>query len=1088
MKNEPHSIKSSRWELIDRILDELLDSSPLEKENILTKRCGLDAGLRLEIEKLLAATQKASDFLEVSVLESSSQALDLETIESLIDKRVGNYRLLKLIGRGGMGKVFLAARSDDEFRKTVAVKLVNPFWSDDEMAQRFRRERQILAKLEHPNIARLLDGGTTQDKVSFLVMEYVEGRPITEYCKEKCKTKNQRLKIFLKVCEAVNFAHQNLIIHRDLKPNNILVTADGTVKLLDFGVAKLLQPDLLDVSSNFTLGTNVLTPNYASPEQLKGETITTASDVYSLGVLLYELLSGNRPYDLKDKSLPEMLRIISEQVPPKPSETEVQIREQMASPALSTSGLHSRTGTRRALRGDLDNICLKALAKERSERYQTVGELSADINRHLGTLPILAHQPSVWYRMNKYAKRHRLGVAGATLIVILLLGWLMSAVWQRNIARQQAAQHLWRAYAADMNLGMQAYETANLIRLHEILGRYQNTAFARNWEYRFLQNLAHPKGQLLMIPHPSDVWDVAFSPDSKKLATACADGYARIYQVPEGNLLTTTATKEINIWRLKFSPDGRLLATASGDLTSNSVKVWNVATGAETLSLVGHTARVRGLDFSPDGRIIATGSRDGTIRIWSAVDGRELKRFVAGSADAFGETNDLHFTTDGAKLIAVSGPTFRMWEVSSGRIVFKFAEETSWLASAVSPDGKHFAFGGLEAKIRIFNSDPIKQVLEIAGHDARINNLAFSPDNLTIASASWDRTVRFFDAQTGEESQNLKTHLSDASSVAFSPDGKFIATGGADFRVFLFDKSELLNASSFASSMSFGGNWSAISSDRSRVVLPSNVTRPFRPESIWDVATKHQIAQFSTEPVVAGAFSPDGTIVATGDEAGNISLWNSATGAAIRRFAAHDNYVISIVLAPDGKHLISASKDKTVRIRDLDNPSTFRELCRLDKDLSALGISPNGRRVFVASIDTTAKLFDFETGKIIAEIDKQPKPTLSMAFAPDGQTFAMGYAAGAIEIRQTTDAKLLATLTGNAGHVTTLTYSPDGTRLASASGDGVIRLWDTNTWDQVLAIRTGAPRMSFLAFTPDGNTLLSHGTVGKIRLWEAAPR
>ncbi len=1085
---KPHSAKFDRWKLIDQILDELLDSSSSQRETILTKRCGADVALRLEVEKLLAATQKASDFLEVSALESASQALDLATTESLIGKRVGNYRLLKLIGRGGMGKVFLASRNDDEFRKTVAVKLVNPFWSDDEMAQRFRRERQILAKLEHPNIARLLDGGTTQDKVSFLVMEYVEGLPITQYCRDKCKTTKQRLNTFLKVCEAVKFAHQNLIIHRDLKPNNILVTADGTVKLLDFGVAKLLQPDVLDVSSNFTLGTNILTPNYASPEQLKGETITTASDVYSLGVLLYELLSGNRPYDLKDKSLPEMLRIISDQVVRRPSETEVQIREQMASPALSASGLHSRTGARRAVRGDLDNICLKALAKDRHERYQTVGELSADIYRHLKSLPILAHQPSVWYRVNKYAKRHRLGVAGATLILFLVLGWLVSAVWQRNIAREQAAQNLWRAYAADMNLGMQAYETANLIRLHQILTHYQNTAFAKNWEYRFLQNLAHPKGQLLMIPHPSEVWDVTFSPDSKMLATACADGYARIYQVPQGNLLTTTANKEINIWRVRFSPDGRLLATVSGDSTSSSVKVWNVATGAEAFSLIGHIARVRGLDFSPDGKTVATGSRDGTIRIWSAVDGHELKRFVVERAGMPCEMEDLHFTSDGGELIAVSKAGSGIWDVSSGRIVFKFDETYSWVVNAVSPDGKRFALGGLEAKIRIFNSDPVKQVLEIAGHEAKINNLAFSPDSSTLASASSDRTVRFFDAQTGAELQNLKTHLSDAWSVAFSRDGKFIATSGSDFRVCLFDKSQLLQASSFASAMNSSGNWSAISPDRSRVALPANATRPFSTQAVWDVTTRSQIAEFSTEPVVSGAFSPDGTIVATGNEAGTISLWNSATGAAIRRFAAHDKYVTRIVFTPDGKHLISASQDKTVRIWDVDNPVNFRELYRLEKDLSALGVSPDGRLVFVASLDTTAKLFDFETGKIIAEIDKRPKPILSVAFTPDGQTFATGYAAGAIEIRQTMDAKLLRILTGNAGHLTALTYSPDVTRLASASGEGVIRLWDTKTGDQVLALHTGSPSTTFIAFTLDGNTLLAHGNGVKIQFWEAAPR
>lgn len=1082
---KPHSTKSDRWKLIDEILDELLDSSVSQRETILTKHCGADAGLRLEVEKLLAATEKVSDFMEISALESASQAFDRETTESLIGKRVGNYRLLKLIGRGGMGKVFLASRDDEEFRKTVAVKLVNPFWSDDEMAQRFRRERQILAKLEHPNIARLLDGGATQDKVLFLVMEYVEGIPITEYCKDKCKTTNQRLKIFLKVCEAVKFAHQNLIIHRDLKPNNILVTADGTVKLLDFGVAKLLQPDLLDVSGNLTLGTNILTPNYASPEQLKGETITTASDVYSLGVLLYELLSGNRPYDLKDKSLPEILRIISEQLPPRPSETEMRVREQMPHAALLASGLHSRTGVRRTLRGDLDNICLKALAKERRERYQTVEELTADIDRHLAMLPISARQPSVWYRTNKYAKRHRLGVAAAAVILILVLGWLVTALWQRNVAREQAARNLWLVYAADMNLGMQAYERTNLSRLNEIIARYRNTTFTGNWEYRLLQSLAKPKAQLLMIPHPNEVWDVTFSSDSKRMATACADGFARIYQVPEGKLLATTATKEANIWRLRFSPDDRFLATASGDSASTSVKVWNAETGAETLSLVGHTARVRGLDISPDGKIIATGSRDETIRIWDAVNGRELKRFAVEAIGEPEEIQDLHFSPDGHKLLVASKRSCRVWDVASGRILFKFAESEGGAWSvAVSPDGKRFALGRGEPRIQIFDANSLKQVFEIAAHEAKINNLAFSPDGLTIASASSDRTIRFSDAQTGAESLSLKTHLSDAWSVAFSRDRKFIATSGTDFNVFLFDAPELLKSSSFGLPINYAGGWSAISPDRSKVVVPSLNTL-----SLWDVTSRHEVAEFFTrEPLASGSFSPDGAILATGGLAGTITLWNTATGAEIRHFRDQDKYIRRLVFSPDGKGLISASDDKTVRILNIENPVGFLELCRFDKEVTALGVSPDGSRVFVASLDPTAKLIDLDERKVIAEIGISRKPFLSVAFAPGGQTFAIGDADGAIQIRQTVDGKLLATFTGSTGQLTALTHSPDGTRLASASAEGVIRLWDTNTGDQVLAIRTGAPNTSFLAFTPDGNTLISHGTVGKVQLWDATPR
>jgi WD40 repeat protein len=1087
---KPLTTKSARWKLIDGILDELLDSPPSEREAILITRCGAETGLRREVEKLLAASEKAGDFMEVSALESA----DRETTESLIGGRVGKYRLLRLIGRGGMGTVFLAARSDDEFRKTVAVKVVNSFWTDDEMAQRFRRERQILAKLEHPNIARLIDGGTTKDKVSFLVMEYVAGAPITEYCKDKCNTKSQLLNIFLKVCDAVKYAHQNLIIHRDLKPNNVLVTADGTVKLLDFGVAKLLQPELLDVSQNFTMGANILTPNYASPEQLKGEAITTASDVYSLGVLLYELLSGHRPYDLKDKSLPEILRIISEQVPPKPSDT---IDNEQGKNQGTEAQPTNENGQNRALqfairnpkflRGDLDNICMKALAKDSAERYQTVEELVADIKRHLASLPIRARPPSAWYRFNKYVNRHRLGVAAAGVILILVFGWLTSAVWQRNIARTEAALNLRRAYAADMNLGMQAYEAANLSRLNDLLSRYKNTAFSGNWEYRFLENLTKPKAQLIVIPHPNDVWDVVFSPDSKLLATACSDGFARIYSVPQGKLLATTATKEANIWRVKFSPDGKLLATASGDANSTSVKVWNVVTGAETFSLIGHTARVRAVDFSPDGKLIATGSRDGTIRIWGTADGRELKRFPVERGGAPQETQDLHFTPDGSRLIAASGNASRVWDITSGRVLISFGERW-WNVGAVSRDGKRFALGGLDGKIQVLDSRSAKQLLEMASHEARINTLTFSPDDSMIVSASSDRTVRFFDTQSGEELQALKTHLSDAWSVAFSRNGKLIATSGTDRNVFLFAEPALREASSFAFPVRAGNSWSAISSNRSKAVLlsPDGIYQ----QTLWDVKTKRQITQFSSDgrSISAGAFSPDGAVLATVNTAGTLAFWNNGAGSEIRRFTIPLTAFNCLVFSTDGKRLVSAGTDRTVRIWDANNGSLVREVCHLDDAVLALGLSFDGRLIFVSSLDASAKLFDFETGRLVAEIDRQVKPITAVAFAPDGLTFATGVSAGEIQIRRVADAKPIATLTGSAGRVTALTYSPDGARLVSATADGVMRFWDTNSFDQVLAIRTGAPYMSFLAFTLDGNTLLSHGSVGRIRLWEAAAR
>lgn len=1068
-------MNAERWKQVDAMLDAVLEIAPADRSDFLNDKCGDDENLRLQVKKLLATMEKAEDFLEASPVESVFRAFEEESSENLIGRQIGVYRLIRLIGQGGMGSVFLASRIDKEFRKEVAVKIVSSLWHSDEIKDNFRRERQILARLEHENIARLLDGGTTEEGIPFLVMEYVEGLPVTKYCKTKIFSVKEKLLLFLRICEAVKYAHQNLIIHRDLKPSNIMITEDGTPKLLDFGVAKLLNPALVDVTENFTLGTNILTLGYASPEQLKNENITTASDVYSLGILLYELFTGKRPHDLKDKSLPEILHIVTEKSPTPPSL------------AVAKSEIEDRKLSPQMLKGDLDTIILKSLVIDSNERYQTVEALCGDINRHLNDLPITARKPSVAYRFRKFARRHQYGLAAAGLIFLLLSGWLASAIYVARSARIQARENLRRAYSADMNLAMQAYETANLTRLNEILARYENTDFKRNWEYRFLQNLANPKGKLLTIPHPDEIWNVAFSPDSKKMATGCADGFARIYEVPGGKLLATTATQERNVWRVKFSPDGKFLATASGDMKSTSAKIWNAETGAEVLSLVGHTSRVRGIDFSPDGKLIATGSRDETIRIWDAESGRELNKFAVKKNGHLVETNDLQFTPDGKNLLVGHSYGAQFWEISSGRILFNLNRNSSMLSVAASRDGKLFAFGGTLYTIFVYDAGTGKPISTITGHEAAITQVTFSPDGKLIVSTSNDRTTRFFDARSGVEIQNLKAHLNEVWSIAFSPDGKFMATSATDWKVFLWDTVEVMKASSFDFIETENCGWSPISADGTKVAVTYQVSKNVFEKVIWDVLTKEKIVSFSNEAVESRAFSPDGAILATGNLKGEIVFWNSASGAEIRRFKAHDNWTSGLAFSPDGRRLVSGSYDNTVKIWNTEDVSLIRELCRFESRVSTLGISPDGRAVFVASLDRTAKLLNLETGETIVACGRRPKPILSVAFAPGGKTFAVGDSDGLIEIRQTSDGKLLDILTGNAGHVQALTYTPDSLRLASASSEGVIRLWDTEAKVQVLAIRTRSARTTFLAFTPDGNTLISLGTVEKLKYWEAVP-
>lgn len=1065
-------MNAENWKKVDEVLDAVLAIAPPDRSVFLDRVCGDDENLRLEVAKLLAATEEVSDFLESSPLVPVSHLLDEGSSEHLIGRQIGRYRLIRLIGQGGMGSVFLASRTDKEFRKDVALKIVSSLWHSEEAKGNFRRERQILARLEHENIARLLDGGTTDEGIPYLVMEYVEGVSVTKYCEQKNFSVKEKLRLFLKICEPVKYAHQNLIIHRDLKPSNIMITGDGTPKLLDFGVAKLLNPALVDVTENFTVNSHILTPGYASPEQLKNENITTASDVYSLGVLLYQLFTGKRPHDLKDKSLPEILHIVTEKSPTLPSL------------AIARSETEDRKLNPLTLKGDLDTIILKSLAIDPNERYQTVEAFCGDIDRHLNHLPITARKPSAAYRFRKFTQRHKYGLAAAVLTFVLLSGWLASAIYLARTARIQARENLRRAYSADMNLAMQAYETANLTRLNEILARYQETDFKQNWEYRFLQNLIAPKGKLLEIPYQAEVWNVAFSPDGKKMATGCADGFARIYEVPGGRLLAVTAVKEENVWRVKFSPDGRFLATASGDMKSTSAKIWDAETGAEVLSLAGHTQRVRGIDFSPDGKLIATASRDQTVRIWDAGSGKELEKFQAEMSIGRSETNDLQFTPGGKTLIAVNNHGIKVWEVSSGKNLFLLDEPSNLTSVAVSADGKLFAVGRADSTIQIYDVGTGKLISQVAGHEATINQVAFSPDGKLLASASSDRTVRFFDVRSGLDTQNLKAHSNMAWSVAFSPDGKFIASSGTDFKVFLWDAAEVMKASSLIDGLGFDGyGWSAISADRTKVATSSDLSK----ETIWDVSAKKGIAGFSGGEIESGAFSPDGTVLATGSAYGEVVFWNSASGAEIRRFKAHDGKIRGVVFTPDGRRLVSGSADQTVRIWDTENAGLVREVYRFENFVSALGISPDGSTIFAASLDTTAKLLNLETGEIIADLGKRRGPILSVAFAPGGRTFAVGDADGIIEIRQTSDGNLLETLMGNASHVQALTYSPDSLRLASASAEGVIRLWDTETKAQVLAIRTRSARTIFLAFTPDGNTLISHGTVEKLKLWEAAP-
>ena len=417
-----------RWQRVKELFQEAQPLDATAREALLRRRCGDDTEMMSEVASLLSADGAKGAFLATGRTgprtDPDGPPAALEALDpGLAGQRLGSYQILRRLARGGMGEVYLAGRSDAAYEKRVAVKVIRTDVDLAVVLQRFHEERQILARLEHPNIARLLDAGTTPDGRPFFVMEYVDGEPLREYCNARRLGVRPRLELFLSVCGAVQYAHQNLIVHRDLKPGNILVTADGVPKLLDFGIAKLLREDTSPAGAPATVTVmRLLTPDYASPEQARGDAITTATDVYSLGVLLYELLTGRRPHSGEGRSAQEVLAAVVEEAPTAPSQV---LRSDPRS---------------RQLAGDLDMIVLMALRKEPERRYASVEQLAEDVRRHLSALPVRARADTFGYRAGKFVRRHRGGVAAAVIVIASLVAGIAGTTWQARVAGIERAR------------------------------------------------------------------------------------------------------------------------------------------------------------------------------------------------------------------------------------------------------------------------------------------------------------------------------------------------------------------------------------------------------------------------------------------------------------------------------------------------------------------------------------------------------------------------------------------------------------------------------------------------------------------------
>ncbi|MHC4416772.1 MAG: protein kinase domain-containing protein [Planctomycetota bacterium] len=434
-----------RYKRAKKLFLAVCDLDATERAAALEKECGDDAELRGDVESLLAH----HDAPTAAIADTGPEISRGE--EAGEPRRIGPYRLIRELGRGGMGVVYLGIREDDQFKRRVAIKVLKRGMDTGEILNRFELERQLLAALNHPGIARLYDGGQTDDGLPYFAMEYVEGQPIDDYCDTHRLRIGERLELFRTACSAVHYAHQNLVVHRDLKPSNIIVTKEGVPKLLDFGIAKLINPELALISGDPTSPElRIMTPEYASPEQVRGDPITTASDVYSLGVLLYELVTGHRPYQLRSRLREEIQHVICDVDPERPSTAISRVEEiepdEGTTPGLTTTitpetvsrvreGRPERL--RRRLAGDIDNIVLMAMRKEPQRRYTSAEQFAEDLRRHRDGLPVIARRDTIGYRSIKFVRRHRVGVAAAAVIVVSLLGGISGTSWQATVAESE---------------------------------------------------------------------------------------------------------------------------------------------------------------------------------------------------------------------------------------------------------------------------------------------------------------------------------------------------------------------------------------------------------------------------------------------------------------------------------------------------------------------------------------------------------------------------------------------------------------------------------------------------------------------------
>ena len=1063
--------------------------------------------------------------------------------------QIGNYELLELVGEGGMGLVYLAEQKEPVKRK-VALKIVKLGMDTKQVVARFEAERQTLALLEHPNIAHVFDAGTTETGRPYFVMEYVEGRSITKYCDEHRLSVEERLELFKQVCEGVHHAHQKGIIHRDIKPSNIQVSVRGgkaVPKIIDFGIAKAITQPLTEKTSYTEHGQLLGTPEYMSPEQaeMAYRDVDTRSDIYSLGVMLYELLAGATPFDtkrLRQGGIDHIQRVICSEEPRTPSAQLNSLGDKAK--AVAESRRTQIITLIRRLHRELEWIPMKAIRKEPTRRYRSASELSDDIQNYLTGAPLIAGPESNVYRARKFMHKHAGFVASAALVaVVIIIGLITSTAFSISAEkargeeaaaraqaekareeaeqardkeaslRQQVEQALTRAEKAETAAEERNEEYRRALYVHSIQladAKYRGGDVGnartllescpedlRGWEW---DRVNHVLDHSLMSfsPYVAGISSLALSPDGKRVVCGGevdrqSNVTIKVLDLASGKELTSRSEAHRgHLMHLEFSRDGKRIASC---VRWGEVKVWDAADFNKPITSIIHSIGYTPcVSFSPDGnQIVSVSTTEGTIKVWDAATGTE--RLVLGGQKAGeGRVCFAAFSPNGKDIVSAGRDgIIKIWDSVSGDEKMNFQGHDDVIQTvSFNSNGSLFASGSEDKTIKIWNATTGSLVETLYGHDGPINTVAFSSDDKTIISGSYDSTVRIWDIATSEELRTLRGHRGNVTYVAFAPDGKQAVSGreGGTIKVW--------NVNVDRESKRFLGHGSQV---RSIAFSPDGkrlVSRSFDGNiKVWDVISCSEIMTLSEEimtPFEAGSvfiqstfscdsvsFSPDGKQIALHDKIKGIVIRDAETGHEITTLGNQEDDVRCLAYSPDGKHIVSGSWDGKIKLWDVDQGTELIAISKAGWRVHAVAFSPDGKQFVSGSWDGKIRLWDAASGTELMSLS--PYGYISkVTFSPDGKRIASAGPRRA-RIWDAATGKELKTLQGH-GDVTSIAFSPDGRRLVTGSRDGTAKIWDSSSGDELLTLHADSG-VTDVAFSPDGKSIAG-GTGKTIVLWESA--